>query len=195
MYARTSTWTGDSEGLERWVDHVTDSVAGMGSGLPGNAGALFLRRSGRRRSADSRHGDKAVSRPVLQRWGPRVLSAAQSRVRPGPRANASRGAVFHSIRPHACSWSDRLMSTGMETINGVAPFARCDVLRARICRRGGRNDRVARRAGPSPRAAVRRSSSRSSLGRPGAVRLGPLRERLACVQQIGSDSTDRPPCR
>lgn len=42
MFARTSTWTGSPEALQRWVDHVTDKVAPMVQGLPGVAGAFFF---------------------------------------------------------------------------------------------------------------------------------------------------------
>jgi hypothetical protein len=42
MYARTSTWTGSHEALEKWAAHVNERVASMAAGLPGNAGAYFL---------------------------------------------------------------------------------------------------------------------------------------------------------
>ncbi len=42
MYARTSTWTGSADALERWAEHVTESVAPMVAGLAGNAGAYFF---------------------------------------------------------------------------------------------------------------------------------------------------------
>jgi hypothetical protein len=42
MYARTSTWTGSWEALERWASHVNDRVAPMVAGLPGNQGAYFF---------------------------------------------------------------------------------------------------------------------------------------------------------
>ena len=42
MYARTSTWTGSPEALQKWADHVTDQVAPMVRGLPGVAGAAFF---------------------------------------------------------------------------------------------------------------------------------------------------------
>jgi heme-degrading monooxygenase HmoA len=42
MYARTSTWIGSPEVLERWAEHVTTKVAPMVAGLPGNASAYFL---------------------------------------------------------------------------------------------------------------------------------------------------------
>jgi heme-degrading monooxygenase HmoA len=42
MYARTSTWTGDPETLEKWASHVGEKVAPMVAGLPGNAGAFFF---------------------------------------------------------------------------------------------------------------------------------------------------------
>lgn len=42
MYARTSTWTGSREALEKWAAHVKERVAPMVSGLPGNAGAYFF---------------------------------------------------------------------------------------------------------------------------------------------------------
>jgi heme-degrading monooxygenase HmoA len=42
MYARTSTWAGSREALERWAAHVNERVAPMVAGLPGNAAAYFL---------------------------------------------------------------------------------------------------------------------------------------------------------
>jgi heme-degrading monooxygenase HmoA len=42
MYARTSTWTGSPEALERWVAHVNERVAPMVAALPGNTGAYFF---------------------------------------------------------------------------------------------------------------------------------------------------------
>lgn len=42
MFARTSTWTGSPEALQKWADHVTSQVAPMVRGLPGVAGAVFL---------------------------------------------------------------------------------------------------------------------------------------------------------
>jgi hypothetical protein len=42
MYARTSSWTGPEEALEKWVAHVNETVAPMVAGMPGNAGAYFF---------------------------------------------------------------------------------------------------------------------------------------------------------
>lgn len=42
MYARTSTWTGSREALDKWAAHVNERVAPMVAGLPGNAGAYFF---------------------------------------------------------------------------------------------------------------------------------------------------------
>jgi heme-degrading monooxygenase HmoA len=42
VYARTSTWTGSPEALEKWAAHVNERVAPMVAGLPGNAGAYFF---------------------------------------------------------------------------------------------------------------------------------------------------------
>ena len=42
MQARTSSWTGSPEAIERWVTAVTETVAPMVAGLPGNAGAYFF---------------------------------------------------------------------------------------------------------------------------------------------------------
>lgn len=42
MYARTSTWSGSSEALEKWAEHVRSKVAPMVAGLPGNADAFFF---------------------------------------------------------------------------------------------------------------------------------------------------------
>jgi hypothetical protein len=42
MVARTSTWSGSAEALDKWADHVNAKVSGFVQGLPGNAGAAFL---------------------------------------------------------------------------------------------------------------------------------------------------------
>ena len=42
MFARTSTWAGSREALEKWTAHVNERVAPMVAGLPGNAGAYFF---------------------------------------------------------------------------------------------------------------------------------------------------------
>lgn len=42
MQARTSTWTGTPEALDKWADHITEKVKPMVAGLPGNAGAYFF---------------------------------------------------------------------------------------------------------------------------------------------------------
>ena len=41
MFARSSSWTGSSEALQKWEDNAP-RVAGMVAGLPGTAGTLFL---------------------------------------------------------------------------------------------------------------------------------------------------------
>lgn len=42
MFARTSTWSGSPEELQKWADHTTSTVKGFVEGLPGNAGVVFL---------------------------------------------------------------------------------------------------------------------------------------------------------
>jgi hypothetical protein len=42
MQARTSSWSGTAEALEKWSGHVKEAVAPMVAGLPGNAGAYFF---------------------------------------------------------------------------------------------------------------------------------------------------------
>lgn len=42
MVARTSTWKGSPEALQRWAEHVKQHVKPFVAGLPGNAGALFF---------------------------------------------------------------------------------------------------------------------------------------------------------
>jgi hypothetical protein len=42
MVARTSSWKGSPEALERWAEHVVKHVKPFVAGLPGNAGAVFL---------------------------------------------------------------------------------------------------------------------------------------------------------
>jgi steroid delta-isomerase-like uncharacterized protein len=42
MYARTTSWTGTPETLEKWAKDTVETVAPMVAGLPGNAGAYFF---------------------------------------------------------------------------------------------------------------------------------------------------------
>jgi hypothetical protein len=42
MVARTSTWTGSPEALDKWEQHVKNQVSGFVAGLPGNAGGMFF---------------------------------------------------------------------------------------------------------------------------------------------------------
>ena len=42
MVARTSTWSGSAEALDKWAKHVALQVGPFVSGLPGNAGGVFL---------------------------------------------------------------------------------------------------------------------------------------------------------
>lgn len=42
MIARTSTWTGAPDALQKWADHVTDHVSPMVRTLAGVTGAMFL---------------------------------------------------------------------------------------------------------------------------------------------------------
>jgi heme-degrading monooxygenase HmoA len=42
MYARTSSWKGSEDALERWAAHVAAKVRPMVEQLPGNAGAYFF---------------------------------------------------------------------------------------------------------------------------------------------------------
>jgi hypothetical protein len=42
MVARTSTWKGSPEALDKWTEHVKSQVSGFVAGLPGNAGAFFF---------------------------------------------------------------------------------------------------------------------------------------------------------
>src|SRR6478735_7043991 len=42
VFARTSSWSGSPEALDRWAEHVAAKVQPFVAGLPGNAGALFL---------------------------------------------------------------------------------------------------------------------------------------------------------
>lgn len=42
MVARTSTWTGTPEALDKWEEHVKSTVSGFVAGLPGNAGGAFF---------------------------------------------------------------------------------------------------------------------------------------------------------
>ena len=38
MVARTSTWTGSPDALDKWCEHVNVQVKGFIAALPGNAG-------------------------------------------------------------------------------------------------------------------------------------------------------------
>jgi hypothetical protein len=42
MVARTSTWSGSAEALDKWEAHVKDQVSGFVAKLPGNAGGAFF---------------------------------------------------------------------------------------------------------------------------------------------------------
>ena len=42
MFARTSTWSGSPEALQKWKDNAVDTVLDFVKQLPGNAGAFFL---------------------------------------------------------------------------------------------------------------------------------------------------------
>ncbi len=42
MFARTSTWTGSVEALERWAEQAETNVRPFVASLDGNAGAFFL---------------------------------------------------------------------------------------------------------------------------------------------------------
>jgi heme-degrading monooxygenase HmoA len=42
MFARTSTWSGSPEALQKWADHAVSTVKGFVKGLPGNSGVVFL---------------------------------------------------------------------------------------------------------------------------------------------------------
>ena len=42
MFARTSSWSGSPEALDKWAEHVAAKVRPFVARLPGNAGALFL---------------------------------------------------------------------------------------------------------------------------------------------------------
>jgi hypothetical protein len=42
MVARTSTWAGSPEALDKWAEQVNTQVGDFVRGLPGNAGAVFL---------------------------------------------------------------------------------------------------------------------------------------------------------
>jgi hypothetical protein len=42
MVARTSTWSGSPESLDKWEAHVKDQVSGFVAKLPGNAGGAFF---------------------------------------------------------------------------------------------------------------------------------------------------------
>jgi heme-degrading monooxygenase HmoA len=42
MFARTSTWSGSAEALQKWADACGTRVRPMVEGLPGNKGVLFF---------------------------------------------------------------------------------------------------------------------------------------------------------
>jgi heme-degrading monooxygenase HmoA len=57
MFARTSSWTGSPEALERWSDQVRDGVLPFVQSLDGNVGAFFL---------VDREGGKALTVTIWQ---------------------------------------------------------------------------------------------------------------------------------
>lgn len=42
MFARTSTWSGSPEALQKWAENAVNQVKGFVEGLPGNAGVMFF---------------------------------------------------------------------------------------------------------------------------------------------------------
>ena len=42
MFARTSTWSGSPEALQKWADNAGSKVKGFVEGLPGNSGVMFF---------------------------------------------------------------------------------------------------------------------------------------------------------
>ncbi len=42
MFARTSTWSGSPEEIDKWEAHVKDAVSGFVAKLPGNGGGAFF---------------------------------------------------------------------------------------------------------------------------------------------------------
>jgi heme-degrading monooxygenase HmoA len=42
MFARTTTWSGSPEALQKWADHAANQVMSFVKGLPGNVGVVFL---------------------------------------------------------------------------------------------------------------------------------------------------------
>jgi hypothetical protein len=57
MFARTSTWSGSPDALQRWSDG-TAAVKAFVEGLPGNAGVTFLA------PASGTRPQRAVGRPA-----------------------------------------------------------------------------------------------------------------------------------
>jgi heme-degrading monooxygenase HmoA len=42
MYARTSTWSGSPDAIQKWAENANDRVRSFVESLPGNAGAMFF---------------------------------------------------------------------------------------------------------------------------------------------------------
>jgi heme-degrading monooxygenase HmoA len=42
MYARTSTWSGSPDSLEKWTSHCETKVRAFVEGVPGNSGVMFF---------------------------------------------------------------------------------------------------------------------------------------------------------
>jgi heme-degrading monooxygenase HmoA len=42
MFARTSTWSGSPEAVQKWAENAVNQVNGFVEGLPGNAGVMFF---------------------------------------------------------------------------------------------------------------------------------------------------------
>ncbi|MDX6511051.1 MAG: hypothetical protein QOE36_555 [Gaiellaceae bacterium] len=75
MVARTSTWTGSPEALEKWAEHVKTQVSGFVAGLPGNAGGAFF---------VDRDGGKALT---LTLWDTEEAAAATDKFADQSRAS------------------------------------------------------------------------------------------------------------
>ena len=107
MYARTSTWTGSADALEKWVEHVEKSVAPMIAGLAGNAGAFFFadRSGGRALTLTLWDSEDAAAATDLTADQSRDRTVAATGValeqRPGGRGCARRRGVCGAFRRRA----------------------------------------------------------------------------------------------
>ncbi len=91
MQARTSTWSGTPDVIDRWVEHVQRDVMPMVAGLAGNTGAYFF--------VDREHGHGMT----LTLWDSEASAAASDAMADASRARtiAATGVVLEARGAYA----------------------------------------------------------------------------------------------